>query len=452
MKNDRKERQVQILLEDAWVFLWVPALLLLVLTVWIWNVSFRPHELVAKLEVQQPGIAQLFVDSGKGFSEAESVKQQIEVANLTTSFRVDLSQFEQVRQFRFDPINNDGLVLLKEFKYKRSGEWLSRSLLEPEYEVANGIRWQWNAKNAWLEIYPSAGNMDPHFIVDGSFEPMSDGALLRKRIFLHLGALLAGCLLGFVLRRQVLSLFVRVWFIAVLPWKGLKILSQKYTGWVDEFSIRWGLVNPTSCVVAGIIVSAISWLSVKDGPLMVDAEKRAEALLKMETSGDVSDRSYTYISYEGKKHPTLYSNIDLRNESLTGKWFEVIFRLSDPKGNIVGIRLDPLEKAGVVTLKHLRLEYPDGYVLPISLTGWTAKGNASIEAESAESVTVRSDGIDPYIASSKPGLEHRLPNSLPPRVMFPIVVFFFVTVGLLLYNRLQTEDLSIEQLRNLQRM
>ena len=86
-----------------------------------------------------------------------------------------------------------------------------------------------------------------------------------------------------------------------------------------------------------------------------------------------------------------------------------------------------------------------------SKTGWK-KGSARIVTQDDHSIKIESTGKAPYIVSPDYQIEHQLASTLPVKAVLPFVVGFFVFVGLLLFNRLQTESLTIEQLRDLQRL
>src|SRR5205085_6508279 len=52
----------------------------------------------------QPGTAQLFYDSGRGFNEADSVRNRVRKSELQSIYRFVLRPAEY-RAFRFDPID-----------------------------------------------------------------------------------------------------------------------------------------------------------------------------------------------------------------------------------------------------------------------------------------------------------------------------------------------------------
>src|SRR5690348_4181910 len=61
-------------------------------------------ELAITVDAQIAGVAQVYFDSGKGFSEAET--QQLPLRPGTNQLRFSLPQ-ESFRRFRFDPTTND---------------------------------------------------------------------------------------------------------------------------------------------------------------------------------------------------------------------------------------------------------------------------------------------------------------------------------------------------------
>ena len=449
MSNVRRKKQIAIRLEDMWAQVWIPGLLLFIISFRFWGLIGLDHELVLELTSEKPGVVQLFVNDGSGYSEANSIRYDIPKGGVATTLVFDLKPYSHVTQLRLDPINHDGSVIIDRMTYKRAGEWLSRSLLEPEYPNANGIRWQWNAKKSELGVYPTSGNQDPYFLIDADFQALGHATLIGKRAGLHVGALGMGLLLGFLFRRWSLRLWVRVWIPSGLPFQWLKLGSQKYQVWVDRFSVRYGMVNPTSCVVAGMIVAVYAWFLFGESELLEKRHERMSPELQFEIQSGETHRIFAYVALVGESKYREFSTVD-GQQLRAGERVRV--PLTGFKTVIRGIRIDPMESAGCISIADLRITYADGYTISLPCDAWNAKGNATILHQDAHVIEIRSSGEDPYVVSPDLSIQHELPPTLPASIAVPMVVLFFVTIALLLYNRLQTEGLSVEQIRNLQRM
>ncbi len=450
MNNERRKKQLRIRFEDAWAHVWLPALVLLLASIWLWNSAVRDQLLILNLRVEKPGVVQLFVDDGSGFSEEKSIRKEIQESDNIQKLEFDLSPFETIVQLRVDPINNDGFVVIDRLVYRRPGQWRSLSLLQPEYPASNGIRWQWNARDAELGIYPNAGNSDPNFIVGGDFEPISSKSILLKRLGFHLSCGFLGALGGFLLGKWALNLLVGVWILLGFPWMVFRKAKSKYTVWIDRTSLKWGFVNPTSCFVAGVLVAVYFWFLIADSELITEVNSRFEPVLRFEVSkGEISKRVFAYVALEGLSK---YRELGSENADLIEIGDTVSIHLGDVGVPIVGIRLDPMEQEGQFGFSNLRIEYPDGASYPISFDGWVGKGNATIVNQGEDYLDLESSGIDPYVASPKLKHFHKTARTLPVGIVTPLIVWFLVTFGLLLYNRLRTEDLTTEQIRDLQGM
>lgn len=448
MSIERRKKLTRIRLEDAWVALWLPCLLMLVLSWGIWQRSATSHVLEVKLWAERPGVVQLFVDEGNGFSEQRSIRKTLEKAEQIVPLRFDLSGFASILNLRLDPMDHDGYVVLHALDYHQPGNWRGRSLLLPEYRIANSVRWQWNAAKRELAVYPAQGNMDPHFHLEGDFGTLSDAKILGKQWGQHLGMALTGLLVGWLLRNAIVASLVKLWMACTGAIDGLRRLRQAYTRWVDRISLRWQLVNPTSCVIAGLLLALYAYWLFADSALFNDREQRFAPELQFERMGELSSRPYAYLRTGDSQryqqfmaHPPQGGAADETVRiALTG--------VNDP---IRVVRIDPLEGQGTVELRNLRLVYADGKEFQLSWEGWTARGDAQIERADAELIVIRSGGADPYVVSPVVELAHRQRLTLPVRWVLPLVVFLSATAGLLLYNRLCTEDLTEEQIRNLQR-
>ena len=452
MNYERRKKQLRIRIEDAWVHVWLPALVLLLASIWLWKSAVYDHLLLLNLKVENPGVVQLFVDDGSGFSEENSIRKEVMESDNTQKLEFDLTPFESIVQLRVDPINNDGFVMIDRLDYRRPGQWRSLSLLQPEYPASNGIRWQWNARDAELGIYPNAGNSDPNFIISGEFLPISAKSILLKRFALHLGCVFLGALGGFLLGKWILNFLVGLWIVLMIPWTVFRKAILNYTIWIDRTSLKWGFVNPTSCFVAGVLVAVYSWFLVADSQLVSGREARLTPVLKFEiTNGIPSERVYGFIALEKgeiSKYP-MFTSEETSQVDAT-QTVSVFLKYGDL--NIVGIRIDPMEKEGQIDLANLRIEYADGAIAPLSFESWVEKGDATIVVQGENFVSIRSSGIDPYITSPNLHSLHKTSSTLPVEIGSPLIVWFLVTFGLLLYNRLRTEDLTTEQIRDLQRM
>lgn len=448
MSIDRRKKLTRIRLEDAWVALWLPCLLMLAASWGIWQRTATLHGLDVELWAERPGVVQLFVDEGEGFSEARSIRQTLSEAEQLTTLRFDLSDFGPVVNLRLDPMDHDGYVVLHGLDYHQRGNWRARSLLLPEYRTANSVRWQWNAARRELAVYPAQGNMDPHFLLEGDFSALSASTVALKQWGQHVGFAVAGLVLGWLLRHSIVAGLVNLWLAWMGLIEGLRRLQQAYTRWVDRLSLRWQLVNPTSCVIAALLVAGYSYWLFADSALFNEREQRLAPELQFEQVERPASSVYAYLVMgDSNGYEQFVSNLPDGTEAAG----TVRFPLQRVQLPIRVLRIDPLEKAGRVELRHLRLVHADGTVQRLSWDGWTARGNAQIEHADGESIVIRSDGADPYVVSPVMELSYRSRLTLPVRWGLPLIVFMAMTVGLLLYNRLCTEDLSVEQIRNLQR-
>lgn len=59
---------------------------------------------------------QLFLDTGKGYSEKESIKLPVIANNKSQVFEFDIRSFKNIIKLRFDPINDFAVVKLEEFR------------------------------------------------------------------------------------------------------------------------------------------------------------------------------------------------------------------------------------------------------------------------------------------------------------------------------------------------
>jgi len=447
--NERRKKQIQIWLEDVRVYLWLPTLLVFLLSFLLWNSAGLHHELKVRLSAEKPGTVQLFIDDGSGFSESNSLLFEIPTSKVSNKFTFDLDAYPNIVQLRLDPINNDGFVILSKLDYKRKGEWLHRSLLKPEYVISNGVRFQWNAKQRELGIYPEKGNMDPSFLLEADWGRFSDRTILSKRLAMHGFALLLGLLLGLLFQKQIVRLLIPLWIWLGIPWILIKKARNAYRNWVDRESVKWRLVNPTSCVVAGGLIAVWAWFAWQDTSLFTQTTERMAPKLVFEIKQGRAVGSYAFFNLpEIKKYPDFHS----LNKGPIESMESVVIPFSYFNAKITGIRIDPMDEKGEIELSNLRILLPGNVPQMLSFEGWRAKGSASIDSNTGTSILLFSNGDDPNIVS--PNLDIRLnpPKTFPVRFGFPLVIFFFVTTGLLLYNHLQTEDLSEEQIRNLQQM
>src|SRR5690606_27913356 len=264
------------------------------------------------------------------------------------------------------------------------------------------------------------------FHLEGDFGVLSDAKILAKQWGQHLALALAGLLLGWLLRNAIVASLVKLWIACTGTIDGLRRLRQAYTRWVDRFSIRWQLVNPTSCVIAGLLLALYSYWLFADSALFNAREQRFAPELQFEREGELSSRPYAYLrTGDSQNYQSFVAH------ALQGGAADETVRIALPGVNdpIRVVRIDPLEGPGTVKLRNLRLVYADGKEFQLSWEDWRARGDAQIERADAELIEIRSGGADPYVVSPVVELAHRQRLTLPVRWVLPLVVFLSATAG-----------------------
>ena len=451
MRTNRTIKQIQFWVEDSRAYLWVPALICLALSFLIWNSWALPKTLALKIRLEKPGVVQVFVDDGNGYSEEHSLKvpvtgKQVGKANL---LRFDLTDYPEIASIRIDPTNNDGAVQISKIEFKNTGRWMSESVLKPEYQYFSQIRFDWKANKNRLDIYPDQGANDPCFFLDNhDFSSVDRLHLIGKQAGFHFLVLLVSAFVALLTARLWIQLLVYIINFGRLLFISVRWVIEQYTFQVDRFSMKWHLVNPTSCAVAGLAIAALATYLNLDSPLFKQRhERRGSEVVFEVTGGSAHSVHVFYGTHEGyakeRSHFLLFDPGKLP--------FEVRVPIAEVHDEVVRIRIDPFEHEGDATLANLRIINYAGTEIPINMSGWSPNKTAEVVASGDDFMRIVASGDDPYVVSPELAIDLSTPSSVPVYVAFPIILWLFSTLAFLIYNRIVTEGMSMQKIRMLQR-
>jgi hypothetical protein len=196
---------------------------------------------------------------------------------------------------------------------------------------------------------------------------------------------------------------------------------------------------PTSCVVAGAVLSLMHCGWRADLIREASQPRRPVLHLEVESPGFCSMDAFvngksnwkTYEPESGPRH--LAIALDFEGDRMHS------------------LRLDPLEREGVLRLGPAEIRMPSGEVHAIDWRQWTVKGTARLESVSEKELLLISSGNDPYLAVG--GLDFVLVRHavVPAAWALWLMGWLVASTGLLLYNHLLAEGLSLQELSELKR-
>ena len=449
MRTNRTTKQIQFWVEDSRAYLWVPALLCLAIAFLIWDNIIAPKTLSITLQLEKQGTLQVFVDEGSGYSEEHSMAAAILDADRDETLKFDLTDYPKIASIRIDPSNNDGIIQISGIEFKNNGRWLEESILSPEYGQSHEVRFDRKAKQHRLFIYPDPGSIDPYFVISNhNFNSIERGKLIWRGILFHLFAVLVGIIIG--------ALTAKIWILTQvyllnagrLVFVSIRWIVEQYVFWVDRFSMKWSLVNPTSCAVAGLIFAALATYLNLNNPLFKNRAERRGSEVVFEITGGATHSSHVFYRTEQGYSSERSRFIHFEPESLP---YEAHIPIPEIHDDIIRLRVDPLEREGEVTIRNLRLLNYAGTEVPVNMDGWSSSKTAKIVASGKRFMTIVASGNDPYVVSPEIRIDMSAPFSIPVYIAFPVVIWFFTTLALLIYNRIVTEGLSFQKIRMLQR-
>ena len=451
MRTNRTIKQIQFWVEDSRAYLWVPALICLALSFLIWNSWALPKTLALKIKLEKPGVVQVFIDDGSGYTEEHSIKVSVRDNQVgkVHLLRFVLTDYPEIVSIRIDPTNNDGALQISKIEFKNTGRWMSESVLKPEYQYFNQIRFDWKANKSRLDIYPDQGANDPCFILDNQdFNSVDRFHLAGKQVGFHFLVLLVSAFVALLTARFWIQSLVYIINFGRLLFVSIRWVIEQYTFQVDRFSMKWHLVNPTSCAVAGLAIAALATYLNLDSPLFKDRhERRGSEVIFTVTGGSAHSVHVFYRTREGySKDRSRFLHFD--PDKLP---FEVGVPLPEVHDEIVRIRIDPFEHEGDVTLANLRIVNYAGTEIPIDMSGWSPSKTAEVVDSGDDFMRIVASGDDPFVVSPELAIDLRPPFSIPVYVAFPVVLWFFSTLAFLIYNRMVTEGMSMQKIRMLQR-
>lgn len=449
MKVNRSIKQIEFWVEDTRAYLWIPALACLLLSLYYWSSFAVQTKLDLQLSVEKPGMVQVFVDSGSGYSQEHSITRLVSDAGVEKHFSFNLEQYPIIKSFRVDPIDNNGWVQLSQLAYKKRGDWLSESILRADFVQTNAVRLQWNAKTQVLGIYPLEGSNDPHFTTEYEFKPYSEGELLAKRIVFHLAVIVVSVLICWITSRVWIVGIVHLIAICCLPFIGFQWLMEHYTVWIDRFSLRWGMVNFTSCIVGGLVVAIVVTYFNKDSSLMQGRNDRLGWDVMFEITGGESDSVHFFYSCESGIQLEQSKYVEIESSSTP---FSVKIHMDELQEPITRMRLDPMDGVGSVKIQNLRIQTYSGTIIEIDMSGWRPNSSLELKEEGKLLWVIDSIDEDPFLVSPDMLVDVRATPTFPVLQVFPFFVWLLTTIGLLIYNRLLTEGMSDNEIQNLQRM
>ena len=449
MRTNRINKQIQFWVEDSRAHLWVPALLCLALSFWIWDSYAIPKTLAITLQLEQPGTVQVFVDEGSGHTEARSMSQVITDTGKDRRLEFNLTDYPKIASIRIDPSDNDGIIQISGIEFKNNGRWFKESISGLEHGESHEIRFDRKAKQHRLFIYPDQGSVDPYFVISNhNFNSVEPGKLVWKRILFHLFALLIGVAIGAITAKIWITVLVQLVNAGRLVFVSLRWIVEQYVFWIDRFSMKWSLVNPTSCAAAGLIFAALATYLNLDTPLFKDRSLRRGSEVVFEVSRGETHSTHVFYRTEQGYATERSHFVHFEPEKLP---YEVRIPIQEVRDDIIRLRVDPLEREGEVTIRNLRLVNYAGTEYPVDMDGWSPNKTAKIAASGKRFMTVTASGNDPYVVSPEMRIDMSAPFSIPIYAAFPFVIWFFTTLALLISNRIATEGLSFQKIRMLQR-
>ena len=115
-------------------------------------------------KISSNSTAQLFADYGNGYSEKDSIKQQILPSNEFKKIRFKLKP-KEITFLRFDPFISDGKMEIKSVRILGRKQILNEYEIHHEFDISK-IRAAQNVevkktKNKTIIAYSSVGNIDP---------------------------------------------------------------------------------------------------------------------------------------------------------------------------------------------------------------------------------------------------------------------------------------------------
>jgi hypothetical protein len=447
MNFDPRKKTVELFIEQIRMPYWFPVVVCLMVAWLVWQIWIAPSQIVFEVSAEKGGVFQVFVDSGDGFSEEQSFLFEL-YENEWTRISIPLQGFPSVRMLRIDPINHDGRVLLRTFRKYHRNSWTSRDLLEPEYPLSHGIlRWQPNAKKHQLEIYPESGQGDPQFIVEEAAlaQPGSELSSVSRGILVASIAVVVGAVLGFLFSGVWVRVLAQIWVGLLFPFRFYFRTVERYTRWIDRMSIKWEMVNPTSCAVAGLVVALVLAFAVSGWDLVTEKKHRLSGSMIFDVVGGRLESVQVYAITDARyreEQSVFRTFVEGRSEG------SIELPLPDVDAPITHFRIDPMEGEGSLDLAGLRVVRADGREFLLPITGWTANDHLQIE-EVDGLMRLKGIGPDPFMVSPELGIDMGIRSTLPARVFVPFWGFFITFLALLLYNRLLTEGMTPQQIRTL---
>jgi hypothetical protein len=405
-----------------------------VLVHWFWQQRTVPQWLEIEIQTERAGTLQFFMDVGAGIREEDSVRRDLPGQPTPVLFRIDLAEVGVIRTLRFDPVNHDGLFVLHRLQFKRQGFFLADDLLLHEYASSHQIdRWLPNTREQTLQVIPHPGSHDPHFLVPGEFSPVSKQEMMRKWLLVQSAVAVLALGLSWWQRQWVREGLRWLLFLLGLPFQGIKWLMRSYSRWIDRVSQKAGLVHPTSCVIGGLVVAVLFQFYFEESIKKWETPRPAVFAFSM-TSAE--SKSFEVFGDAGSVHRIL--EVDP-----TERRFEFPLKLKENK--VSQIRIDPIEERGHVIIRNAQIISPEGRETPVSLEGWAPNRWVQIVSEDSQKLVLESVGDDPYLRSPDLGIVFEPRKTLPARWLFAACTWFLVAVGLLLWNHLILEGLSLQE-------
>ncbi len=177
------------------------------------------YVLEARVASTQSGHVEVYPDTGDGFSEQTVVRAPIGADNTPVKLRFDFAG-GAYRAFRFDPLDNDGIVTISEARIVADNGRIVREIFPNEWKVMQQIdATRITDSQLIVSITPGANDpqltitFDPLLVLKPSLSEWLDSFLTR-----WLGVLVALAALLFVLDRLPTS--VRGIFSAARAWAG----------------------------------------------------------------------------------------------------------------------------------------------------------------------------------------------------------------------------------------
>ena len=112
------------------------------------ELSIRSH-----LEPAELKFAQLFINTGKGLSEEESIRLPINLNNKPQEHEFDLTSYNQIHALRFDPINDYAVVRVHDIKiYDAQDEELSLKRIGSNAQYVKEDNYYFNVIDTQIEL------------------------------------------------------------------------------------------------------------------------------------------------------------------------------------------------------------------------------------------------------------------------------------------------------------